>query len=95
MERAARVARLTADRVEDQRGYGAALASLIRRAVLLLGSRRFLWKFETDFAVLQFQIRGERASAFRDEPFEEIRLSSGEKFQRLFFWNLPTEDRFA
>lgn len=35
------------------------------------------------------RLPGERASAFRDEAFEEMGFSSGEKFLRLLFWNFP------
>ena len=56
---------------------------------------RSLRKFETDFSVLEFQIRRERSSAFRDEAFEKIGFSGCEKLLRLFFGNLASEDHFA
>ena len=65
------------------------------RLLGLVGSRDFLREFETDFSILQFQIRGERTAAFGDEALEEIGLACGKKFQGLFFWNIAAENRFA
>jgi hypothetical protein len=62
---------------------------------LILSRCGFFRKFETDFSVLEFQIRRERSSAFRDEALEKIGFSGGEKLLRLFFRNLAPEDRFA
>ena len=58
-------------------------------------ARGFLGKLETDFAVLQFQISGERTAAFGNEAVEKIGFSVREKFLRLFFGNIAAEDRFA
>ena len=66
--------------------------------IRLLGfcaSRGFLRELETNFSVIEFQIRRERSSTFRDEAFEKTGFSGGEKLLRLFFRNLAPEDRFA
>ena len=47
------------------------------RLVGFCRSRGLLQKLETDFAVLEFQIGGERAFSFGDEAVEEIGLSRG------------------
>ena len=54
-----------------------------------------LRKFETDFAVFQFQVRGERTPAFRDEAIEQISFASGKKFLRLLLWDVPAKNCFV
>src|SRR6185437_12438509 len=75
-----------------------ALALTCALQVHLLGFFRwcgFLWEFETDFLVFQFQVRGKRTSSFRDETFEEIGFPRCQQLLRLLPWYVFTENRFA
>ena len=60
-----------------------------------LCARGFFRKFEADFLLFQFQIRGERPATFRDEALKKIGLSRAEEFLRLFLWNFAAKDRSA
>src|SRR5439155_1825783 len=60
-----------------------------------LWARRFLGEFETDFAVLQFQMRRKWASFFRDELRQEIGLAGGDKFLHLLFGNFAVQNHLA
>ena len=62
---------------------------------LLLYFRRSLGKFETDFAFVQFQVRGKGAAFFGNEFREEIGLAGGDEFLDLLLWDFALQDHFA
>src|SRR5205823_1102416 len=63
--------------------------SRLRRAWRLFG------KLETDFPIVQFQVRGKRAASFRDKSRKEVCLARRHQFLRLFFRNRTLQNRFT
>src|SRR6266700_2217695 len=59
------------------------------------GARIFLGKFETDFAIIKFEMGGKRTPFFRDKFRQEIGLAGRDQLLHLLFRDGAMLNRFA